>query len=67
MTRSSVRLLATLVLPGSIFAKMGRPAAGLACYALQASIVGWLPAVLWAAAATRDIALKQKQLAARLR
>lgn len=67
LPRSSVRLLATLLLPGSIFVKMDRPAAGVACYALQASLVGWLPAVLWAAAATRDVASKQKRLAARLR
>lgn len=61
------RVLATLVLPGSIFAEMGRPAASLVCYALQASLVGWLPAVVWAASARRHVAQKQKQLAARLR
>lgn len=61
------RLLTAVLLPGSTFADMGRPAASLVCYALQASLLGWLPAVLWAASARRHVAQKQKQLAARLR
>ncbi len=61
------RVLATIVLPGSIFAEMGRPAPSLVCYVLQASLVGWLPAVVWAFSARRRVAQKQSQLAARLR
>jgi hypothetical protein len=58
---------AALLLPGLTFAAMGRPAASLVCYALQASVVGWLPAALWATSARRQVARKHSQLAARLR
>ena len=61
------RLLTALLLPGLTFVEMGRPAASLACHALQASLLGWLPAVVWAGSARRHVARKQKQLAARLR
>jgi len=37
------------------------------CYALQASLMGWLPAALWAAFVRRRLAQKQRLLAARLR
>jgi hypothetical protein len=58
--------IAVLLLPGLTFSAMGRPAAGLVCYALQASLVGWLPAVLWATSARRHVARKHRQIAARL-
>jgi hypothetical protein len=59
--------LTAVLLPGLTFFDLGRPASGLVCYALQASLVGWLPAALWAALARRQLAKKQRQLAARLR
>ena len=37
------------LVPGRVFFAMGRPGAGLACCVLQASVLGWLPATLWAA------------------
>jgi hypothetical protein len=55
------------LLPGRAFFAMGRPVSGLLCYALQASVVGWLPAALWIAFAQRRVERKQLTLAARLR
>lgn len=56
-----------LLLPGRAFFAMGRPVSGLLCYALQASVVGWLPAALWMVFAQRRVERKQLILAARLR
>ena len=56
-----------VLLPGLTFFDMGRPASGLVCTALQASLVGWLLAALWAAFARRQVVNKHKRLAARLR
>ena len=56
-----------VLLPGLTFLDLGRPASGLVCYALQASLVGWLPAALWATFARRQVVKKHKRLAARLR
>ena len=61
------RLSTAVLLPGLAFVSMGRQVPGLICYALQASVVGWLPAALWATYATRHGERKQRQLAARLR
>ena len=58
------------LLPGPAFFVIGRPGTGLVCLALQLSIVGWLPAALWATRATcRQQANRERQraLAARLR
>ena len=61
------RLSVAVLLPGLAFVSMGRSVPGLICYVLQASVVGWLPAALWATYATRHGERKQRQLAARLR
>ena len=65
--RDLVRLPIAVLLPGLAFFAMGRPVPGLACLALQASLVGWLPAAVWAACATRQARQKQRALAGRLR
>lgn len=65
--RGRGRMPITVLLPGRAFVTMGRPIAGLVCYALQASLVGWLPAVLWAVRAQGRVERKQRVLAARLR
>ena len=61
-----VRLSAAVLLPGPAFFTMGRLGPGLACLALQVSLVGWLPAAVWAARATRQMQ-RRRALAARLR
>ena len=57
----------TALLPGRVFFAMGRPVPGLVCCVLQASLLGWVPAALWAFWAKRGAATKQRSLAARLR
>jgi hypothetical protein len=59
--------LATALLPARVFFAMGRPMPGLVCCILQASLLGWLPAALWAFRAERRVTLKRRGLAARLR
>ena len=67
---SLTRPFAAALLPGPAFFAIRRPGTGLVCLALQLSVVGWLPAALWAARATRRQRAnreRQRALAARLR
>jgi hypothetical protein len=57
----------TALMPGRVFFAMERPVPGLICYAMQVTLLGWLPAALWAIHAERRVAKKQRELAARLR
>ena len=43
-----MRLLIALLLPWLTFFTIGRPVAGIICLALQITLIGWLPAALWA-------------------
>jgi len=43
-----LRLIIALLLPWLLFFTIGRPIAGLVCLALQITLVGWLPAAIWA-------------------
>lgn len=43
-----MRLLLALLLPFSVFFTIGRPFAGLMCLILQITLVGWVPAAIWA-------------------
>jgi uncharacterized membrane protein YqaE (UPF0057 family) len=43
-----MRLLIALFLPFMVFFTIGRPFAGLACLILQLTLIGWLPAAIWA-------------------
>lgn len=43
-----MRLIIALLLPWLLFFTIGRPVAGLVCLALQITLVGWLPAAIWA-------------------
>ena len=61
-----MRLLTVAMVPGRAFFAMDRRVPGLVCLGLQASLVGWLPAAIWAAWATRHVQQKQRALAARL-
>ena len=64
---SLFRTLKVVLLPGRTFFDLDRPTAGLICYVLQASLVGWVPAALWAAFAQGQVTKKARLLAARLR
>lgn len=43
-----MRLLLAIFLPFLTFFTIGRPLAGIVCLILQITVIGWLPAALWA-------------------
>lgn len=43
-----MRLLLAIFLPFALFFTIGRPFAGIICLILQITLIGWLPAALWA-------------------
>ena len=43
-----MRLLLALLLPFTVFFTIGRPIAGVFCLILQLTLIGWLPATIWA-------------------
>jgi hypothetical protein len=43
-----LRLLIALIFPWLTFFTIGRPVAGLLCLILQITIIGWIPATIWA-------------------
>ena len=43
-----MRLLIALLLPWLLFFTIGRPFAGIICLILQITLVGWVPAAIWA-------------------
>ncbi len=44
-----MRLLIALLLPWLLFFTIGRPFAGIICLILQITLIGWIPAAIWAA------------------
>ena len=43
-----MRLLIALLLPWLTFFTIGRPFAGIFCLILQITLIGWVPAAIWA-------------------
>ena len=43
-----MRLLIALLLPWLTFFTIGRQIAGIICLILQLTLIGWLPATIWA-------------------
>ncbi len=43
-----MRLIIALILPWLTFFTIGRPLSGIICLILQITIIGWLPATIWA-------------------
>lgn len=43
-----MRFLIALILPWLTFFTIGRPIAGIICLVLQITIIGWIPATIWA-------------------
>jgi hypothetical protein len=43
-----MRLLIAIVLPWLLFFTIGRPIAGIVCLILQVTLIGWIPAAIWA-------------------
>lgn len=55
-----MRLLIALVLPWLTFFTIGRPFAGVLCLGLQVTLIGWLPATIWAVYALGQYKTDQK-------
>jgi uncharacterized membrane protein YqaE (UPF0057 family) len=47
-TEVFMRLLIAFFLPWLTFFTIGRPVAGLICLLLQITLIGWIPATIWA-------------------
>lgn len=43
-----MRLLIAFFLPWLTFFTIGRPLSGLLCLILQLTLIGWIPAAIWA-------------------
>jgi len=43
-----MRLLLAIFFPSLLFFTIGRPFAGVICLVLQITLIGWVPAALWA-------------------
>ncbi len=43
-----MRLILAIFLPWVQFFTIGRPIAGIICLILQLTVIGWLPATIWA-------------------
>ena len=55
-----MRLLLAIFLPFIAFFTIGRPGAGLVCLILQVTVIGWLPAAIWAVYALSQYKTDQK-------
>lgn len=55
-----MRLLIALLLPWLTFFTIGRPFAGIICLILQITVIGWLPATIWAVYALSQYKTDQK-------
>ena len=55
-----MRLLISLILPWLTFFTIGRPFAGIICLILQLTVIGWLPAAIWAVYALGQYKTDQK-------
>jgi uncharacterized membrane protein YqaE (UPF0057 family) len=43
-----MRLILAIFLPFVVFFTIGRPISGIVCLILQLTLIGWLPAAIWA-------------------
>lgn len=55
-----MRLLISLILPWLTFFTIGRPFAGMVCLFLQITVIGWLPATIWAVYALSQYKTEKK-------
>jgi uncharacterized membrane protein YqaE (UPF0057 family) len=55
-----MRLIIALVLPWLTFFTIGRPLAGVLCLILQVTLIGWIPAAIWAVYALSQYNTDQK-------
>ena len=55
-----MRLLIAFLLPWLTFFTIGRPFAGMLCLVLQVTLLGWIPATIWAVYALSQYKTDQK-------
>jgi len=55
-----MRLIIALILPWLTFFTIGRPFAGIICLILQITLIGWIPATIWAVYALSQFKTDQK-------
>ena len=55
-----MRLIIAIILPFMVFFTIGRPIAGIICLILQITLIGWLPAAIWAVYALSQYKTDQK-------
>lgn len=55
-----MRLIISLIFPWLTFFTIGRPIAGFICLLLQITIIGWLPATIWAVYALSQYSTDKK-------
>jgi uncharacterized membrane protein YqaE (UPF0057 family) len=57
---SQMRLLIAFLLPWLTFFTIGQPISGIICLFLQVTVIGWLPATIWAVYALNQYKTDQK-------
>jgi len=55
-----MRLFIAIFLPFLAFFTIGRPISGIICLILQITLIGWLPAAIWAAVGVSQYHTDQK-------
>ena len=55
-----MRLIIAIFLPWLLFFTIGRPFAGIICLILQITLIGWIPAAIWATYALSQYRTDQK-------
>ena len=55
-----MRLVIAFLLPWLTFFTIGRPIAGIVCLVLQITVIGWIPATIWAVYALSQYKTDQK-------
>lgn len=55
-----MRLIIALILPWLVFFTIGRPIAGIFCLILQVTLIGCIPAAIWAVYALSQYKTDQK-------
>ena len=57
---TTMRLLIALFLPWLTFFTIGKPISGIVCLILQLTLIGWIPATIWAVYALSQYKTDQK-------
>ncbi len=55
-----MRLIIAILLPFFLFFTIGKPISGIICLILQITLIGWLPAALWAVYALSQYRLDER-------